>query len=234
MKLHKRISRTDWVRRIACYIGHLYMRLVFSSTRWTRIGFDNLDRLWVSERPFVIAFWHGRMLMMPFCWERRGPFYMLISSHPDGQLISRTIGYFGLDTVAGSSTRGGLEAVKTMLRHLKQGECIGITPDGPHGPRMRASAGIIRIARTAGVPILPVTFSTTRRVIAGSWDRFVVALPFARGVLLWGEPFHVARDADPEAACRELEAVMNAMVAEADGLCGVDTIEPGALPAPVV
>jgi lysophospholipid acyltransferase (LPLAT)-like uncharacterized protein len=94
---------------------------------------------------------------------------------------------------------------------------------------MRVSAGIIATARMAQVPIIPLSYATTRRVILASWDRFHFALPFSRGVFFWGEPFFVPADADSatlEALRFELEARMNALTAAADEACGHRPVTP--------
>jgi lysophospholipid acyltransferase (LPLAT)-like uncharacterized protein len=159
---------------------------------------------------------------------------MLISRHPDGQLIARTVAHFGIRTVAGSSSRGGGAALRLMVKALKAGDCVGITPDGPRGPRMRASEGAIHVARLSGAPLVPAAFGARARKVLGSWDRFVVAAPFAGGAFVWGEPIEVARDADDaaiERARRTLEDSLNAVTAEADRLCGQEPVEPAPMPA---
>ena len=229
MGLAKRIGKSETFRGLLCWLGSLYIRLVHASGRWSVINGEHAELLWEARRPFILAFWHGRILMMPKSWHAAVPIHMLISQHRDGQLIARTVRHFGIDTVAGSSTRGGSAALRAMLKFLKSGECVGITPDGPKGPRMRASAGIVNLARLAGVPILPATFSASRRPVLGSWDRFAVALPFARGVFVWGDPIMVARDASEaelEQARQAVEAGLNAITVEADRLLGQTTPDP--------
>jgi lysophospholipid acyltransferase (LPLAT)-like uncharacterized protein len=177
----------------------------------------------------VVCFWHGRLLMMPCAQRPPMTYHMLISGHRDGQLIARTIGRFGSGVVAGSSSRGGALAVKQCIDLLAAGVAVGITPDGPRGPRMRAAGGAVEIARRTGVPMLPVTYSVTRRRILGSWDRFLLPLPFSRGVFILGEPIEVpanARSEALEAARVELERRLNAITAEADRLTGHAPVEP--------
>ena len=97
---------------------------------------------------------------------------------------------------------------------------------------MRASDGIVRLARVSGVPILPATFGAHRRKVLPSWDRFVIPWPFTRGVLVWGEPITVARDADDAAVERarvQVEDALNALTEEADRLVGQSPIEPAAI-----
>ncbi len=231
MKLIKTITRNDSVRRILCWLGAQYIKLVYATGRWDVIGGDIPKRLLDQGRPFIVCFWHNRLLMMPYAWRQPHPFHMLISSHPDGQLIARTVAHFNFRTVAGSTTRGGTAALRTLLKLLADGACIGVTPDGPQGPRMIASEGAVNIARLAGAPIIPISYSISRRRVLRTWDRFIIALPFARGVIAWGEPIEVARDLDDaalEQLRRTVEDGLNAITNQADSLCGCPPIEPAA------
>lgn len=229
MRTFDRVLRNGRVRRILCWLAAHYIRLAYASGRWTVLGAEIPKRLWDEGKPFILCFWHGRMLMMHYCWRPGTPVHMLISRHRDGRLIADTISHFGIRTVVGSTRHGGSGALRTMLRILKGGESIGITPDGPHGPRMRASNGITHLARLSDAPILPATFSIDRRRVLATWDRFVVPWPFGRGVLVWGDPIHVPRDADDhalEAARQRVEEALNDITAEADRLCGSVPVEP--------
>jgi len=214
-----------------CWLGALYIRLVWMTGRWQVIGGETSRGFWERGEPFILAFWHGRLLMMPYSWSPAHPIHMLISAHRDGQIISRTVAHFGIDTIVGSTKRGGTGALRAMIGAVANGECIGITPDGPRGPRMRASMGVANVARLTQVPVLPVTYGTSPRRLLSSWDRFVVAYPFGRGVILWGDPITIARDADEDEVERgrqRIEDELNRITAEADRLCDVAPVEPAA------
>jgi lysophospholipid acyltransferase (LPLAT)-like uncharacterized protein len=233
MGLVKTLTRSERVRRGLCWLAARYIAFVHATSRWYTVGGEIPARFWDRDEPFVAAFWHGRILMMPCAWRRPHRIRMLISQHRDGLFISGTVSHFGIDTVAGSSTRGGSSALRTMLQSLKHGITIGITPDGPRGPRMRASDGIALVARMSGRPVLPCTFAIRRRRLVGTWDRFVVALPFSRGVFVWGEPIVVPADADEarlRAARDEIEASMIAITELADRLVGRAPVEPAPRP----
>lgn len=235
MGLFKGFLRREATQRLIATLAAGYVRLVGRTIRWTVLGAEGPQSLWREGRPFIVCFWHGRMFMLPPGWTSDRPVKILISQHRDGRLIAQTVARFGVGTVSGSTSRGAVAALRGILRELQAGVCVGITPDGPRGPRMRASAGVIGIARRAGVPIIPATFATSRRRILRSWDRFLLPLPFGRGVYTWGEAIEVARDADPaacEAARRELENRLNALTNEADRICGHPPVEPGPARAP--
>lgn len=155
----------------------------------------------------------------------------LISRHRDGQLIARTVARFGIGTIAGSSSKGGALALRMMTRALQAGDCIGVTPDGPRGPRMRANAGVVHAARLAGVPIVPAAGVAARRRVLRSWDRFIVPLPFTGGIVRWGEPIEIADSVDPELARRRIEDTLNAMTRELETRCGHEPIDPAPEPA---
>lgn len=123
---------------------------------------------------------------------------MLISQHRDGELIARTVKLLGIESVRGSTTRGGLSAIRSMVRTMQDGFNIAITPDGPQGPRHMVQAGIVELARLTGAPIIPMTYSASRRKVFRSWDQFNLPFPFSRVVYIFGEPVLVPRELGPE------------------------------------
>ncbi|MBP6011125.1 MAG: lysophospholipid acyltransferase family protein [Alphaproteobacteria bacterium] len=232
----RRIRKSDGARRVVCWLVAQYIRLVWATGRWEIKNSATPERYWREGKPFVIAFWHGRLLILPAMWPTSAKISMLISMHRDGELIARAIGYFGHGTVRGSAAKpgsdkdkGGVAALRGMLKALKANEYVGITPDGPRGPRMRATDGIVTVARVAGVPIIPCSYSARSRVVLSTWDRFILPLPFTRGVIMWGEPISVPRDADVaalDAARLAVEAGLMAATNDADELMGVAPVEP--------
>lgn len=235
MALVKSIMRREIPRQIACWSVAQYLRLLDSTVTWSVEGEEIPRAMLANKQPFILAFWHGRMLMMLRSWQFSEPFHMVISQHPDGQLIARTIEYLGIDTIAGSTSRGGSGALRAMVRRIKAGECVGITPDGPGGPRMRASAGIVQTARLAGVPIIPGACAARPRRVVGSWDRLVVPLPFGRGLIAWDPPMEIDSDADDamvEALRAKLELRLNEMTRALDDRLGLDPVEPAPQAAP--
>ncbi|HKX07174.1 MAG TPA: DUF374 domain-containing protein, partial [Stellaceae bacterium] len=147
MEVGKRLLRAEATRRALSWLVYLYMRLVYATTRWTVIGEEHPIRLGEQRLPGIAAFWHGRMLMLPLelrrllrqhGWQHL-KVHMLISGHGDGRAISDVIRYTDIETVEGSTNQGGSRALRALVRFLRDGEYVGITPDGPNGPAMRAT-----------------------------------------------------------------------------------------------
>ena len=229
MALGKRVARSRIGRAALIWLYARFASLVFATTRWRIHGRDDADALIRAGQPFICAFWHGRLMLAPHGWPKGTPIHVMISRHRDGENIVRATRHLGVVPIRGSRTRGGVAAGRAALRVLKGGGYVAISPDGPRGPRMRAQPEIIALARLSGAPIVPITFGVSRRAVANSWDRFVIALPFGRGVYVWGPPLHVAADADESARERAriiLEERLNALTAEADRMVGAEPIEP--------
>ena len=109
----------------------------------------------------------------------------------------------------------------TIIKTLKGGESVGVTPDGPRGPRYKASMGIIQMARLANVPILPISYSSTRGIFMKSWDRFFLPLPFGRGIFIYGPLLDVANSPKSDEEMRQdLETRLRELTQRADQYCG--------------
>lgn len=229
MTIFKRIMRWRAPRAVACWGATRYLRLVHATGSWSVEGEEFPRRLLDEGKPFIVCFWHGRLLMVSEAWHYNRRFHMVISQHPDGRLIARTVAGLGFGTIDGSTARGGTAVLRAMQKALQSGDCVGVTPDGPRGPRMRASAGILQAARLAQVPIVPLTCAAAPRRLIASWDRLVVPLPFGRGVIRWGKPVEIARDSDDAAiedTRRSLEETLNSMTRSLDERLGLTPVEP--------
>jgi lysophospholipid acyltransferase (LPLAT)-like uncharacterized protein len=173
---------------------YLFLLLLGRSLRIRHVNKEPIDRLWQEGRSVIACFWHGRLLAMPFAYEGK-PAKVLISRHNDGEFIARVVKYFGLGTVRGSHKKTSISSMREILTELRQGTTIGITPDGPKGPRYQVKPGIVEIARMTQSPIIPVTYGASRKRSFASWDRFVFPYPFSRILFLWGDPIYVPADA---------------------------------------
>jgi lysophospholipid acyltransferase (LPLAT)-like uncharacterized protein len=226
MSWHKRLMKAERTQAILSWVLMMYIRLVFAASRIERHIEPAALPYMNGEANAIFAFWHGRMMMMLPFRPRGRNMHVLSTAHRDGQLSSRIVRLFGNYTIYGSSSHGGMSAVREMLRALKNGDNISITPEGPRGPMQVVQKGVIAIAKLSGKPVLPVTFSAVRHKRFNSWDSLMMALPFGRIVFAAAAPIFVARDADDaaeEIARETIERVMNALVKKADEMTCVTT-----------
>ena len=122
----------------------------------------------------------------------------LISASKDGAMLAAVLNTFGVAQVRGSSSRRGAQALLELTTHANMGYDIAVTPDGPRGPRYVVQKGVISLAQVTGLPIIPVTCNTSRKMSVKSWDRFQIPLPFARCEITLHEPLSVPRHAGEE------------------------------------
>lgn len=147
---------------VAPFAASVLMRLLHATIRFTYV---NAPEPGEGENA-IFPFWHGRMLMMPFAKERFGKFCVMVSRHRDGELISRTMRWLGIATSRGSTTRGGAQGLKDIIRLAREGWNISFTPDGPRGPRHTVQMGVIQAAKATGLVIHPVTYSTRKKKLS--------------------------------------------------------------------
>lgn len=231
---YKTILRSDAALNVIGMLIAGYVWIVRHSSRWQVLNSDYPLQMLSEGKPFILAFWHGRLLMIPPFVRRKFAINVLISQHRDGEIIARSLKHWDVKTIRGSTGKAALQAMIQMLRCLKGGEIAAITPDGPDGPRMRAQIGIARLAAMSGLPVIPITFSMKKGKFLGSWDRFLVAAPFSRGVVAWGDPIYIEKKADEatqEKMRLEIERSLNELTLEADRQCGRTAIEPEAADA---
>lgn len=217
-----RLLRHPVVQAGLSWLLGCYLEFALRTTRWELRGREHVLPH-AAGQPVIVAFWHERLPLMPMLWvlARRLPgassrrVHVLVSKHRDGQFIGAVIRRFDIDVVSGSTTRGGIGSVKSLLTLLKRGDHISITPDGPRGPCRQVAAGVAQIAAFSGAPVLPCAAQTSRRWTLKTWDRMVVPKPFGRGVVVCGPAIPIPR-ADWEQAREIIGTALTAAAEAAD------------------
>lgn len=193
------------------------LTLLHYSSSW-RLNGTSLEQLedWLKS-PTIIVFWHSQQLSFAVLTQNLhraagrsepasiGEVAMLTSRHRDGQLIAKAIGNLGIKSVAGSSSKGGTAAFLQMKKYISRGYHIGITPDGPRGPREIAKAGAARLAQLTGAPILACSIQTSKSWIFSSWDRMFLTKPWSQIEVTVGRPLWISRDLSAEEALSRLQ-----------------------------
>jgi lysophospholipid acyltransferase (LPLAT)-like uncharacterized protein len=204
-------------------LGYAYIRLLRLTMRLEYRNRDVLERARAAEGQYILAFWHSRFVMMPYCYPG-DRLVVLSSQHRDSRMLARILARFGLDRVWGSSTKDGALGLRALLRRVRDGYDVGFTPDGPKGPRRRAKAGVVAAAKLSGLPIIPVAFSANRARRLRSWDRTLVPKLFGRGLFIYGEPIRIPRgagEAEVERLRSLLESELDRLTDTADGEVGI-------------
>lgn len=180
--------------------GYLIIKMIGAAQRTRVLNLPTVRRVLAPPRRgcAIFAFWHNRLMMIPYVYRRlfgMKDIVTVISSSMDGQYFVRALKLFRPFVVRGSSTRGGSEAFRALVKRIREGmDCI-ITPDGPRGPRYRVQPGIIALARLTRVPIIPVSYWSSRSRTLRTWDGFFVTLPFGRTTYVFGEPLYCPANA---------------------------------------
>jgi hypothetical protein len=145
---------------------------------------------------YIYVAWHETILAMTL-WGMPvlSKAVVLISQHQDGEYISQIVEHLGASTIRGSTKRGGRAALRELLQ-LGPNKHLGITPDGPRGPRRQFQAGAAYVASRIGRPIVPVGCGYSSAWRARSWDRFAVPKPFSALRVVVGSPVNVPAGLD--------------------------------------
>jgi 3-deoxy-D-manno-octulosonic-acid transferase len=163
----------------------------------------------------LFSFWHGRQFPLIFTHRYEG-ITVLVSMNRDGQYITNILHGMGFPTVRGSTSRGGLQAVRSLSRILRSGTDCAITPDGPRGPAGVPKSGLGQIARLGRVPVVPMGTSGWPSFRTSSWDGFMLALPFARMTVTEGRPLYPDPGGGQERFLERVRAETDRVTAVAD------------------
>jgi lysophospholipid acyltransferase (LPLAT)-like uncharacterized protein len=206
------------VRMVAALGGALLGSLLRTTRHTVVAGAEVVDAWVMPGRPAIYLIWHGRLLPASYANRGRG-LATMISHHRDGDYIAGIVSRWGYRVVRGSSSRGGGAALRQVVRLLREGTSVAITPDGPRGPRQEMKLGPLLAAQLAGVPLIPSAAGVDRAWVFGGWDRFLVPKPFSTIRIGFGEPIRVPPGLSEEELERlrlEVEARTNELVQRVD------------------
>jgi len=208
------LSRKDrWMTAAVPSVGGFLHRLLGHTVRITEVNAEVWGPKVARPENAIYAFWHSSLLMSSFHYRHLG-IVGLISRSKDGELLTRVLEPLGYTIVRGSTSRGSMAAFRQLVRHLRNGRDVALAPDGPRGPREIVQEGTLQLARLTGKQVVPFVFDCTRKKRLASWDRLIVPAPFSRGVLVFGDPVTVPRDAD-EAGIEAKRALLEARLQDA-------------------
>ena len=179
------------------FLAQLLIRIIYHTNRKIKKISPKIE-----NRAGIYIFWHGELLLQSYfrhMIDNSGPIAVMISEHGDGELIARTMGYFGVGTLRGSSRRNAVKALKEAWTFAENGGNIVITPDGPRGPRHSVADGVVVLSQKLDLPIICQNIRPSKYWQLGSWDKFIIPKPFGTLTYIAGDPFKVT-DMDKDEA----------------------------------
>jgi lysophospholipid acyltransferase (LPLAT)-like uncharacterized protein len=204
-------------------LAHLVAGLLRLFALTWRVRLEGPDPF-AGGHPFVAVTWHRGLFLAAATHRDRG-LVVPVSRSRDGDRIDAVLHALGFGpSPRGSSSRGATSALRGMIRSVRSGHSVAILCDGPRGPARRAKPGFAALARVTGAPVVPVSLSARPALRFGSWDRVVLGLPFARVVVVYGEPLGVPKECDEDALERvreQVEGILERMTDELDARLGL-------------
>lgn len=188
MKLKK--LKQDFLRFIGTYILNYAVNILCKSIRIRYSNLNIIESLENQNKNFVLAFWHGNMLV-PWFQFRNKDIVALISKSKDGDLLAKLLRHWKYQVVRGSSSNGGNTALGIMVDYAKNKSSVAVTPDGPKGPRFKFKAGAVITAKKSGIPLVLVAAGIKRKRILHSWDYFEIPKLFSEVNIYFSEPIFI-------------------------------------------
>lgn len=230
MDLWRKLRRSNGVRTALGRGMASYLRFVWRTQRTVALEPANLYDLAEVQLPMILTFWHGQHFLTPFLLKSHHRAKVMISRSEDADVNAIAAQALGIGTVRGSGAtrgkdfnrKGGVNATLEMIRTLEEGISVGMTADVPKIAR-HAGLGVVTIAKHSGRPIYPVAIATSNQIVAKSWDRAAIHLPFGRAAVVAGDGVRVPPDADEtalEEARREVQRQLEVATARAEELVG--------------
>jgi len=199
MKLRQ--ARQNVLRFLGNYVLYILIQALCKTLTIEPVGKKSFDELLSKKQKFVLAFWHGTMVV-PWYAHRNLRLLAIISQSKDGELLAKILRKWKYKVVRGSSSKGGEVALQIMIDHAKHESSVAITPDGPRGPNFQMKAGAVVTAKKSSVPLVLVGAAYRSKTTLHSWDNFEVPYPFSKVRLVYSEPIYVAKELDREATSK--------------------------------
>ncbi|MCD6102218.1 MAG: lysophospholipid acyltransferase family protein [Candidatus Cloacimonetes bacterium] len=177
--------------KIVKLLGPCLINILIGSLRIQRINKKYVDSVKKKYGTVIYAFWHSRLLILSYA-HRFENIHILVSKHKDGEYIALAASGLGYKAIRGSTKRGGMRAMKELIDVASQYD-IGITPDGPRGPKEKVQDGILYLAYKTGKPIIPVSCNAKYKCVLNSWDNFIIPKLFSPTKIIYGKPIFVSK-----------------------------------------
>ena len=172
------------------WLVYYFYRIWIATWRQTVVLAPAILQAEQEKRPVIFAFWHGDELVT-IQFVTRFRIATMVSTSKDGDLINFVVQKLGGDSSRGSSTRGGVAALKGLVRLVRSGKHnASVAVDGPKGPIHQVKPGIFELSKLTSAQIVPMGVAvSSAKVFEKSWNKAFLPWPFARVVTVFTEPF---------------------------------------------
>jgi len=191
--MNNRKFKHDLLHIIGLFVLSHAVDLLCKSLKITFKNTEVVNNLANQNRNFVLAFWHGQMLL-GWYMHRNNNYTALISKSQDGDLLEKILKYWKYNVIRGSSSNGGDVALGIMVDYARNNESIVITPDGPRGPRHNMKAGAVITAKKSKAPLILLGIGYKKKRVLKSWDKFEIPKFFSEAKAVYSDPVYVNLD----------------------------------------
>lgn len=199
IRILKKIGRNEFVQTLLGRLLYFFVRLIYKTSHWTIVGAR--DEYISGDFSYLVTFWHGRGISDIFFKMRcnlQKRVFVLVSKHRDGRIMASAMEAIGVETIDGSSKRGGAAAALEIIKALKQpGNMIALSPDGRE-PGYKMTDGLVVLAKKSQRPIVLSAFSVKHGILLKTWDSYLVPFPFNKGIVVFSEPIYIPADLDAD------------------------------------
>ena len=182
----KNLSKNKFFLNLFANLVYTALYLIKITSNWKSINEDIIQREIKSNNSVIVLIWHNQLMGSTFSWKFKPKLRPIATSHRDGQLSILVQRKFGLDPLIRDKNKP-----TTLIRNIslasKNGDCIYITPDAPHGPVYQINTNIFKLASKFKMKVVFLTFKTNKFFQLNNWDKLKIPLPFGKGIFYWGE-----------------------------------------------
>ena len=183
-------SRQEVLRFLGYHFLYYILNTLCKSLKIVRQNREVIKALNKNKQNYVLAFWHGTMLL-PWYLHGSENFAALTSKSKDGDLLAKILKKWKYKVIRGSSSTGGDVALGIMVDYAKNKYSIAITPDGPRGPKQNFKAGAVITAKKTGIPLVLAGVGFKRKKLLSNWDRFEIPYFFTTAKIIYSDPVYV-------------------------------------------
>ena len=182
----KNLSKNKFFLNLFANLVYAALYLIKITSNWKGINEDIIQREIKGNNSVIVLIWHNQLMGSTFSWKFKPKLRPIATSHRDGQLSILVQRKFGLDPLLRDKNKP-----TTLIRNIslasKNGDCIYITPDAPHGPVYQINTNIFKLASKFKMKVVFLTFKTNKFFQLNNWDKLKIPLPFGKGIFYWGE-----------------------------------------------